>query len=156
GFPVDLTADVARERGLGIDQARFEAAMEEQRRRSQEASKFGSVDPRGGASFDARTLFEGYEGLAGSGRVLALLKRGAQVDALGAGEQGEVVLDRTPFYAEAGGQVGDAGELTAPGVRFVEIGRASCRERGWMLGAAVALSEYISHVHVAGDVKLAV
>src|SRR5436853_312291 len=64
GFPVDLTADVARERGLGIDQARFEAAMEEQRRRSQEASKFGSVDPRGGASFDARTLFQGYEGLA--------------------------------------------------------------------------------------------
>ncbi|TLZ29962.1 MAG: alanine--tRNA ligase, partial [Gammaproteobacteria bacterium] len=119
GFPVDLTADVARERGLGIDQARFEAAMEEQRRRSQEASKFGSVDPRGGASFDARTLFQGYEGLAGSGRVVALLKRGAQVDALGAGEQGEVVLDRTPFYAEAGGQVGDAGELTAPGVRFV-------------------------------------
>src|SRR5256885_1957347 len=119
GFPVDLTADVARERGLGIDQARFEAAMEEQRRRSQEASKFGSVDPRGGASSDARTLFQGYEGLAGSGRVVALLKRGAQVDALGAGEQGEVVLDRTPFYAEAGGQVGDAGELTAPGVRFV-------------------------------------
>ena len=115
GFPVDLTADVARERGLSIDQARFEAAMEEQRRRSQEASKFGSVDPRGGASFDARTLFEGYEGLAGSGRVLALLKQGAQVDALVAGEQGEVVLDRTPFYAEAGGQVGDAASSPLPG-----------------------------------------
>ena len=118
GFPVDLTADVARERGLEIDQARFEAAMEEQRRRSQEASKFG-VDLRGGASFDARTLFQGYERLTGSGRVVALLKQGAQVDTLGAGEQGEVVLDRTPFYAEAGGQVGDAGELTGPGVRFV-------------------------------------
>src|SRR6266513_2196385 len=118
GFPVDLTADVARERGLGIDQTRFEAAMDEQRRRSQEASRFG-VDPSGGASFDARTLFHGYEGLAGSGRVVALLRQGAQVDTLGAGEQGEVVLDRTPFYAEAGGQVGDAGELTAPGVRFV-------------------------------------
>ena len=118
GFPVDLTADVARERGLEIDQTRFEAAMEEQRRRSQEASKFG-VDPSGAASFDARTLFQGYEGLAGSGRVVALLRQGAQVDTLGAGEQGEVVLDRTPFYAEAGGQVGDAGELSAPGVRFV-------------------------------------
>ena len=118
GFPVDLTADVARERGLEIDRTRFEAAMEEQRRRSQEASKFG-VDLRDGASFDARTLFQGYEGLTGSGRVVALLKQGAQVDALGAGEQGEVVLDRTPFYAEAGGQVGDAGELTGPGVRFV-------------------------------------
>jgi len=118
GFPVDLTADVARERGLEIDQTRFEAAMEEQRRRSQEASKFG-VDLRDGASFEARTLFQGYERLSGSGRVVALLKQGAQVDTLGAGEQGEVVLDRTPFYAEAGGQVGDAGELTAPGVRFV-------------------------------------
>jgi alanyl-tRNA synthetase len=118
GFPVDLTADVARERGLEIDQARFEAAMEEQRRRSQEASKFG-MDLRSGASFDARTLFQGYEGLTGSGRVVALLKQGAQVDTLGTGEPGEVVLDRTPFYAEAGGQVGDAGELTGPGVRFV-------------------------------------
>ena len=117
GFPADLTADVARERGLEIDQSRFEAAMEEQRRRSQEASKF--VDLRSGASFDTRTLFQGYEGLTGSGRVVALLKQGAQVDTLGAGEQGEVVLDRTPFYAEAGGQVGDAGELTGPGVRFV-------------------------------------
>jgi alanyl-tRNA synthetase len=118
GFPVDLTADVARERGLEIDQTRFEAAMEEQRRRSQEASKFG-MDLRSGASLDARTLFQGYEGLSGSGRVVALLKQGAPVDALIAGEQGEVVLDRTPFYAEAGGQVGDAGELSAPGVRFV-------------------------------------
>ena len=118
GFPVDLTADVARERGLEIDQTRFEAAMEEQRRRSQQASKFG-VDLRGDASFDARTLFQGYERLTGSGRVVALLKQGAQVDTLGAGEQGEVVLDRTPFYAEAGGQVGDAGELTGPGVHFV-------------------------------------
>ena len=118
GFPVDLTADVARERGLEIDRTRFEAAMEEQRRRSQEASKFG-VDRSGGASLDARTLFQGYEGLSGSGRVVALLRQGAPVEALVAGEQGEVVLDRTPFYAEAGGQVGDAGELTAPGVRFV-------------------------------------
>src|SRR5467141_1211231 len=92
GFPVDLTADVARERGLEIDQTRFEAAMEEQRRRSQEASKFGA-DLGGGASFEARTLFDGYERLSGSGRVVALLKQGAQVDTLGAGEQAEVVLD---------------------------------------------------------------
>ena len=117
GFPVDLTADVARERGLAIDQARFEAAMEEQRRRSQEASKFG-VDLRSGATLDAHTLFRGYEGLSASGRVLALLKQGAPVEALAEGEEGEVVLDRTPFYAEAGGQVGDAGQLTAAGARF--------------------------------------
>jgi alanyl-tRNA synthetase len=118
GFPVDLTADIARERGLSIDQARFDVAMEEQRRRSQEASKFG-VDQRAGATLDAQTLFRGYDGLHASGRVLALLKKGVQVEALAEGEEGEVVLDRTPFYAEAGGQVGDAGELSAADVRFM-------------------------------------
>jgi alanyl-tRNA synthetase len=118
GFPLDLTADVARERGLAIDRARFETAMEEQRRRSQEASKF-AVDLRGGAPLEACTLFRGYEGLSGSGRVVALLKQGTQVEALEPGDAGEVVLDRTPFYAEAGGQVGDAGQLTASDVRFV-------------------------------------
>jgi len=118
GFPVDLTADIARERGLGIDQARFDAAMEEQRRRSQEASKFGA-DLQSDASLTAHTLFRGYEGLNACGQVVALLKQGARVEELGAGEEGEVVLDRTPFYAEAGGQVGDTGELTAAGVRFV-------------------------------------
>jgi alanyl-tRNA synthetase len=118
GFPADLTADVARERGLTIDQARFEAAMEEQRRRSQEASKFG-VEVHSAAPVDARTVFRGYEELASPGLVVALLKGGAPVKSLTAGDEGEVILDRTPFYAEAGGQVGDAGELTAAGVRFV-------------------------------------
>ena len=118
GFPADLTADIARERGLSIDQAGFDSAMEEQRRRSQDASKFG-VDLRAGATIDSRTLFQGYEGLDAQGHVVALLKEGAAVDVLNAGEQGEVVLDRTPFYAEAGGQVGDAGELAGPGVRFI-------------------------------------
>ncbi len=118
GFPADLTADIARERGLSIDQAGFDSAMEEQRKRSQDASKFG-VDLRAGATIDSRTLFQGYEGLDAQGHVVALLKEGAAVDVLNAGEQGEVVLDRTPFYAEAGGQVGDAGELAGPGVRFI-------------------------------------
>jgi len=117
GFPADLTADVARERGLGIDQVGFEAAMEQQRRRSQEASKFGA-DQSAGTKVDAQTLFRGYEELSCAGQVVALLKGGAGVESLAAGEQGEVVLDRTPFYAESGGQVGDAGELTAAGVRF--------------------------------------
>src|SRR6201982_3349730 len=79
GFPVDLTADVARERGLAIDQARFEAAMEEQRRRSQERSKF-AVDLTSGTPLEGRTLFQGYEGLSASGTVLALLKQGAPVE----------------------------------------------------------------------------
>ncbi|MGB8327009.1 MAG: alanine--tRNA ligase [Steroidobacteraceae bacterium] len=118
GFPVDLTADVARERGLTLDQAGFDAAMEAQRERARAASKFG-VDLRGGAQVEAQTAFLGYEGVDGAGQVVALLKDGALVDALRAGEAGEVVLDSTPFYAEAGGQVGDAGELSAPGVRFV-------------------------------------
>ena len=125
GFPADLTADIARERGLTIDQAGFDVAMEEQRRRSQEASKFGvqttaGVDALSDSGFVASSdHFQGYDGLKSQGRVVALLRNGAAVEVLNAGEQGEVVLDRTPFYAEAGGQVGDAGELTAPRVRFV-------------------------------------
>ena len=117
GFPADLTADVARERGLTIDSEGFEAAMEQQRRRSQEASKFGA-DQSAGAKVEAQTVFRGYEELSTTGQVAALLKGGAPVQELAAGDKGEVVLDRTPFYAESGGQVGDAGELTGPGVRF--------------------------------------
>jgi len=118
GFPADLTADIARERGLTIDQAGFDAAMEGQRKRSQEASKFG-VDLSGGASIDSQTLFQGYDGLEAKGEVVALLKGGAAVQELNSGDEGEVVLDRTPFYAESGGQVGDTGELASPGVHFV-------------------------------------
>ena len=117
GFPADLTADIARERGLGIDHDGFDAAMESQRRRSQEASKFG-VDLRGAAPIDARTAFEGYAQTQAEGRVVALLRAGAQVEQIDTGEEGEVVLERTPFYAESGGQVGDAGVLAAVGVRF--------------------------------------
>ena len=117
GFPADLTADIARERGLAIDHDGFDAAMESQRRRSQEASKFG-VDLRGAAPIDARTAFEGYAQTQAEGRVVALLRDGAQVEQIGAGEQGEVVLARTPFYAESGGQVGDVGILAAAGARF--------------------------------------
>jgi alanyl-tRNA synthetase len=129
GFPADLTADIARERGLSIDQVGFDVAMEEQRKRSQDASKFG-VDLRGGASIDSRTLFQGYEGLEAQGRVVALLKAGAPVDLLSAGDKGEVILDRTPFYAESGGQVGDAGVLTAPALSGVEFVVEDTQKRG--------------------------
>ncbi len=117
GFPIDLTADVARERGLSIDEAGFEAAMDAQRKQSQAASKFG-VDLRGGVQLDSKTTFAGYDDTHGRGRVVALLRDGATVDRLRAGEHGEVVLDTTPFYAESGGQVGDAGELSAGALRF--------------------------------------
>jgi alanyl-tRNA synthetase len=118
GFPADLTADIARERRLTIDHAGFEAAMHEQRLSSQEASKFG-VDLRGGASIDSTTQFLGYDGLDAESSIVALLKAGNPVEELRAGETGEIILDRTPFYAESGGQVGDAGELSGPGVRFI-------------------------------------
>jgi len=114
GFPVDLTADIARERELSIDMVGFNVALEEQKRRSQEASKFG-VDLRGTAAIDSRTLFQGYEGLEAQGRVVALLKGGAPVDSLSESDEGEVILDRTPFYAESGGQVGDTGVLVGVG-----------------------------------------
>ena len=111
GFPVDLTADIARERGLSIDIAGYEAAMEVQRKQSQAASKFGLGHVGSGMRLEDKTDFLGYKATTDVGKVVALLKGGAAVQTLNAGDEGEVVLDRTPFYAESGGQVGDAGEL---------------------------------------------
>ena len=110
GFPPDLTADIARERGLQLDMQGYEREMQGQRERARAASRFG-VDLRGGAQIAGRSEFRGYEELASQGRVLVLLRDGQSVEALRHGERAEVVLDRTPFYAEAGGQIGDAGEL---------------------------------------------
>ena len=110
GFPVDLTADIARERGLKLDEAGYAASMEEQRTRARAASSFKS----GGAlSYDgADTCFVGYAGLIHEdAKVLALYREGQPVDALSAGESGVLVLDHTPFYAESGGQVGDKGRI---------------------------------------------
>jgi alanyl-tRNA synthetase len=117
GFPVDLTADIARERGLTIDQQGFETAMEAQRERARAASKFG-VDLRATVTLDGKTSFSGYERYADVGAVVALFKGKERVDKLVAGEEGQVVLDHTPFYAESGGQVGDAGELAAGSTHF--------------------------------------
>jgi alanyl-tRNA synthetase len=120
GFPPDLTADIARERSLKVDIAGYEREMEAQRERARAASKFG-VDQRGtGAQLAERSEFCGYEALECQGRVVALLRDGASVEALSSGERGEVMLDRTVFYAESGGQVGDSGELLgAASTRFV-------------------------------------
>jgi len=117
GFPLDLTADVARERGLTIDQAGFDAAMEAQIGRSRAASKFGT-DLRESVKLPGRTEFSGYDHLAGSGKITALIFDGAVVDAMRPGQEGQVVLDHTPFYAESGGQVGDTGILTTDTARF--------------------------------------
>ncbi|HUP98045.1 MAG TPA: alanine--tRNA ligase [Usitatibacter sp.] len=113
GFPVDMTADIGRERGFEIDMAAFEAAMASQQERSRSASKF-----KAGAQLaytGVKTGFRGYETLSEEGRVVALYREGSPVDSLSGGEEGIVVLDRTPFYAESGGQVGDRGELTMGG-----------------------------------------
>jgi alanyl-tRNA synthetase len=118
GFPVDLTADVARERGLSIDQAGFDAAMAAQRGRARAASKFGA-DQHETVQLDGKTDFSGYERLADSGVVTALIAGGAQVDRLPAGQPGQVILDHSPFYAESGGQMGDSGVLVGAGGRFV-------------------------------------
>jgi alanyl-tRNA synthetase len=118
GFPTDLTADIAREQGYKVDMAGYETAMQRQREQSQAASKFG-VDLTSGVTIEGKTDFRGYETVSDAGTVVALLKAGAKVDSLKAGDEGEVVLDRTPFYAESGGQVGDAGQLDGNGVAFV-------------------------------------
>jgi alanyl-tRNA synthetase len=113
GFPFDLTADVCRERGLSVDQQAFDAAMGKQRDRARAASTFKMTD---GLEYSgAKTIFDGYHLLAESAQVVALYRDGSAVASLSAGETGVVVLDRTPFYAESGGQVGDRGELSVDG-----------------------------------------
>jgi alanyl-tRNA synthetase len=117
GFPLDLTADVARERGLTIDQAGFDAAMEAQRVRASAASKFGA-EQRGSVKLSGKTDFLGYDRLSDTGIVTSLIFDGAVIDALRPGQEGQVILDHTPFYAESGGQIGDAGMLIGATARF--------------------------------------
>ncbi|EFC1720275.1 alanine--tRNA ligase [Escherichia coli] len=117
GFPVDLTADVCRERNIKVDEAGFEAAMEEQRRRAREASGFGA-DYNAMIRVDSASEFKGYDHLELNGKVTALFVDGKSVDAINAGQEAVVVLDQTPFYAESGGQVGDKGELKGANFSF--------------------------------------
>ncbi|MFV3410698.1 alanine--tRNA ligase [Pseudomonas nitroreducens] len=117
GFPVDLTNDIARERSLTLDEEGFEREMEAQRERARSASAFG-MDYNSLVKVDGDTRFLGYQGVSGAGQIIALFKDGKAVEQLSEGEEGVVVLDQTPFYAESGGQVGDSGFLEAAGVRF--------------------------------------
>ncbi|WP_018882662.1 MULTISPECIES: alanine--tRNA ligase [unclassified Thioalkalivibrio] len=150
GFPVDLTGDIARERGLELDMAGFESAMADQRARARAASHF-AMDDGGLPQVDLETTFSGYETVDDEGRVVALYQNGEPVERLEVGAEGLVVLDRTPFYGESGGQVGDVGTLSGSGVRFqvadtrkqgaayIHVGqvRAGTLEVGQALQAAV-------------------
>jgi len=117
GFPVDLTADLARERGLDMDMEGFNREMETQRSRARAASQFGA-EYSAHLNIDGSTDFCGYERLDDESYIRALFRDGAPVEQLAAGEAGIVILDRSPFYAESGGQVGDRGYLETEGVRF--------------------------------------
>jgi alanyl-tRNA synthetase len=154
GFPIDLTEDIARERQLLIDHAGFKQEMEAQRARARAHSKFGAdQDGLSSAATSALppTRFGGHAGLSDQSVVLALFRDGTEVDALDDGEHGQVVLEKTPFYAESGGQVGDTGAITGEGVRFdvedtvkvggvhAHVGRVSAGrlEKGSAVSAAV-------------------
>ncbi|MFN9805677.1 MAG: alanine--tRNA ligase [Betaproteobacteria bacterium] len=116
GFPVDLTADICRERGIAMDVAGFDQAMERQREQARAAGKFKMA---AGVEYSGtRTRFTGYDYLSGEGKVVALYVDGTPVNEIRAGQSGIVVLDSTPFYAESGGQVGDVGELVGSGGTF--------------------------------------
>ncbi|MDP1549958.1 MAG: alanine--tRNA ligase [Nitrosomonas sp.] len=116
GFPLDLTADIGRERGITIDHAGFEQAMSRQREQARAANKFTMQE---GIEYSgSQTTFYGYEALQHEGQVLAIYKQGGAVDFIEAGDEALVVLDQTPFYAESGGQVGDSGELLAANGTF--------------------------------------
>ncbi len=142
GFPVDLTNDIARERGLELDMAGYEEAMAAQRSRSQEGGSF-KVDYNAVLTLEGSTEFTGYDSVEGEGRVTALLCDGAAVDALQADQQGVVVLDCTPFYGESGGQAGDTGYLQADGVRLE------------VTDTTKAQSQHLHHVTVLqGSVKV--
>jgi alanyl-tRNA synthetase len=117
GFPVDLTADYCREKGLTVDMAGFEQAMSEQRARARAASQFQMAETIE-VSVDQSTTFSGYEELKGKATVLALLADGKEVQSLTSGQPAAVVLDTTPVYAESGGQVGDLARIERKGVMF--------------------------------------
>jgi len=164
GFPVDLTADIARERGLSVDMDGFERAMEEQRERARSASRFESKGqlPAEVASKLAPTEFLGYETLEADGcRIVAMLRDGRGIDSLGANEHGTLILDRTPFYAESGGQVGDTGALEHANGRFIVEdtrkfgGQFHAHLGQWKGGAPLRVNDIV-HARVDGARRQAI
>ncbi len=141
GFPADLTADIARERGLAVDDAGFKLAMEEQRSRARAASKF--ADSAELPASETVTEFLGYDTLETSATVVELWREGATCDALEQGEAGWAVLDRTPFYGESGGQVGDSGTLSSLDGVTVDVADTQKR-RGAFLHAVRVTSGRLS------------
>ncbi len=157
GFPTDLTADVARERGFSIDMPGYEVAMEAQRQRARAAGNFG-VDYTETLQLDGATSFVGYQQLSATATVRALLVDGERVEQITAGQAGVVILDATPFYAESGGQGGDSGLLTAADGQF-EV--ADCRKSGGhhlhigqLLSGVLSVGESLT-AEVTGDVRAA-
>ncbi|BBM02499.1 alanine--tRNA ligase [Microbulbifer sp. GL-2] len=157
GFPTDLTQDIARERGLSLDMVGYEAAMEAQRERARAAGKF-KQDYTEVLDLEGATEFLGYEATESQGKVIAIIKGGEQVERLEEGEEGTVILDRTPFYAESGGQAGDSGYLNVAAGRFEVL---DCTKQGGhhlhagkVLRGAVATGEEVS-AKVSADVRQA-
>ncbi|WP_444936404.1 alanine--tRNA ligase [Microbulbifer sp. JMSA004] len=155
GFPTDLTQDIARERGLSLDMDGYEAAMEAQRQRARAAGKF-KQDYTDVLELEGATEFLGYSATEAAGKVLAIVKGGEQVERLEDGEEGAIVLDRTPFYAESGGQVGDSGYLSSTAARF-EV--RDCTKQsahhlhtGKVLKGGIAVGETLEAV-VSADVR---
>ncbi|OCL24596.1 alanine--tRNA ligase [Gilliamella sp. wkB171] len=130
GFPLDLTADVCREKNITIDEDGFNKCMEEQRKRARESSAF-SVDYSNVIKLDDKTEFLGYQETEASGKVIAIFQGGHKVESINAGDEAIIVLDKTPFYGESGGQIGDKGVLTAANVEFKVI---DCQKYGKSIG----------------------
>ena len=137
GFPVDLTADIARERELKVDTDGFEVHMKAQRERAKAASNFGA-DTTVDIKTSATTNFLGYVDVAASSKVIELYADGTTVDELNSGQSGVVVLDQTPFYAESGGQVGDTGQLTTNEGTTVDVLDTQKHDNAFLHSVSVA------------------
>jgi alanyl-tRNA synthetase len=145
GFPTDLTADIARERDLSTDDAGFEQQMEAQRNRARAASQFGGVDT-GEITLEGKTDFTGYERLSDQATVVALFQGNSATDQLNPGQEGLVVLDKTPFYAESGGQAGDMGRLVAEGKNGVFIVSDTRKQGGSVFAHVGRMTDGVLHM----------